>query len=80
MERDSETEGQCNEATVIGQGMYELGWVLGREGTPDLCTNGARYNKEVLRRGRDEWNQEDLLASYICHLLTWQCVIMQNCS
>lgn len=56
MERDSETEGQSNEAMVIGQGIYELKWVLGKEGIPDLSTNGAIYNKEGLRRGGDEWN------------------------
>lgn len=75
VEEDSETDGRGNEAMVLEQGIYELEWVLSKEGIPDLITNGTRYSKEVLRRGRGKWNQEDLLANCICHLLTWQCVI-----
>ena len=67
--KDSETEGQCNEAIVIGQGIYELEQELGKEGVPDLSTNDKRYIKEVLRGGREKWNQKDLLANHICHLL-----------
>lgn len=54
VEGDSETEGQGNEAMVIGQGIYELEWVLGKEGISDLITNDTRYHKEVFRRGRDK--------------------------
>lgn len=68
VERGSEIQGQCNEAMVIGLGIYELEGVLGKEGAPDLSTNGTRYSKELLRRGRAGWNQEDLIANYICHL------------
>lgn len=54
MEGNSETEGQGNEAMVIGQGICELEWVLGKEGIPDLITNDTRYHKEIFKRGRDE--------------------------
>lgn len=67
--KDSETEGQGNEAIVIGQGIYELVRELGKEEIPDLSPNDKRYIKEVLRRGRQKWNQKDLLANSICHLL-----------
>lgn len=53
---DAETEGQSDEAMVIGQGIYGHNCVLGKEGISDLSTNGTIYNKEVLRRGRDAWN------------------------
>lgn len=73
--RDSETEGQSDEAMVKGQGIDGHKWLLGKEEISDLSTKGTIYNKEVLRRGRDTLNEEDWLANCICHLLIRQCVI-----
>lgn len=67
-------------SSIIGQGIYDLEWVLGKMRKTDLSTNDERYNKEALKWRREEWSQKDLLANYICHLLIWQCFIKRACS